>query len=350
MKRRPEPDEGRPIEALRVEARRFEALESRISQLMGEHERLLGLSREMTDALAELRGAMREWEWFFEHSIEMMCIAGMDGRFKRVNPAFSAALGFSEAELVSRPFFDFIHPDDQEPTMEVLNGLGRNTDCINFENRYRDREGEWHWIAWRVPALAPGARNLYAIARDVTGQRRSEAELLHRARHDPLTGLLNRAAFEDALGDAVLRAGRYPRHELALFLVDLDGFKQVNDSRGHQAGDRLLKQVGTRLRRIAREGEMVSRIGGDEFALLIEGEADLQVESLARRIDEVLHGPDESGELEAQIGCCVGISVLPRNARDVESLFAQADEALYSVKREGGGGFRCWREVEGTAV
>ena len=335
-----EPDEGRPIEALRAEARRFETLQSRIAELMGEHERLLGLSREMTDAIAELRGAMGEWEWFFEHSVEMMCIAGMDGRFRRVNPAFADALGYSTTELVSRPFFDFIHPDDQERTLEVLHDLGRNTDCVNFENRYLDSEGEWHWIAWRVPALAPGARNIYAIARDVTHQRRTESELLHRARHDPLTGLLNRAAFEDALGDAVSRAARYPRHELALFLVDLDGFKQVNDTRGHQAGDRLLKQVGSRLRRITREGEMVSRIGGDEFALLIEGAAELQVESLARRIDEAMRGPDESGDLEAEIGCCVGISVLPRNAMDVESLFAQADQALYSAKREGKGSYR----------
>jgi diguanylate cyclase (GGDEF)-like protein/PAS domain S-box-containing protein len=331
-----EPDEARSMESLRAEALRYEQLESRIAELHAEQERL--------------RGAMSEWEWFFEHSLEMMCIAGMDGRFQRVNPAFVQALGYSEQELVSRPFFDFIHPDDQERTLEVLHGLSSGSDCVNFENRYRDSKGEWHWIAWRVPAPTPGARNLYAIARDVTQQRHAEAELLHRARHDALTGLLNRAAFEDGLADAVSRSSRYPRHELALFLVDLDGFKQVNDSRGHQAGDLLLRKVGGRLRRIARDCEMVSRFGGDEFALLIEGSADLQVESLARRIEEATRMPDELGDEETCIGCCVGISILPRNAGDASSLFAQADEALYSAKREGKGGFRVYGGAEASVV
>ena len=334
-----EPEDERPMEALRAEAMRFEALENRIAVLQREHERLLGATSVMADALSEMRGAMGEWEWFFEHSVEMMCIAGMDGRFKRVNKAFADALGYTSAELVSRPFFDFIHPDDQERTLEVLHGLGHDADCVNFENRYLDNDGEWHWIAWRVPALSPGARNLYAIARDVTDQKRTESELLHRARHDALTGLLNRAAFEDGMSDAVLRAGRYPRHELALFLVDLNGFKQVNDSRGHQAGDRLLQKVSSRLRRIAREGEMVSRIGGDEFALLIEGAADLQVESLAKRIDEAMKMPEDPADHDTAIDCCIGISILPRNAQDIDSLFAQADQALYSVKRAGSGGY-----------
>jgi diguanylate cyclase (GGDEF)-like protein/PAS domain S-box-containing protein len=328
------------MEVLRVEARRYEALENRLAELHEEQSRLLDATRDMAGTLDQLRGAMREWEWFFEHSLEMMCIAGMDGRFRRVNPAFSSVLGYSEAELVSRPFFDFIHPEDQERTMEQLHALGSGSDCINFENRYRDRDGEWHWLEWRVPALTPGARNLYAIARDVTHQKAMESELLHRARHDALTGLLNRAAFEDGLAEAVLRSHRYPRHELALFLVDLDGFKQVNDTRGHQAGDLLLRKVGARLRRIARDCEMVSRIGGDEFALLIEGAADLQVESLAQRIGEATLVPDELGDEETGIGCCVGISILPRHADDSDTLFSQADQALYSAKREGKGGFR----------
>ncbi len=335
-----EPGKPRSMEALRAEARRYEALESRIAEMHAEQERLLGATRDMAGTLTELRGAMREWEWFFEHSLEMMCISGMDGRFRRVNPAFSKALGYTEAELVSRPFFDFIHPDDQERTMEELHALGRGSDCINFENRYRDSAGEWHWIAWRVPALTPGARNLYAIARDVTQQKAAESELLHRARHDALTGLLNRAAFEDGLNEAVGRSHRYPRHELALFLVDLDGFKQVNDTRGHPAGDELLRKVGARLRGVARDCEMVSRIGGDEFAVLIEGSADLGVESMAQRIDEATRVPHEPGDEDTGIGCCVGISILPRHAVDAEALFAQADQALYAAKREGKGGYR----------
>jgi len=335
-----EPNKPRSMEALRAEARRYEALECRIAEMHAEQERLLGATRDLAGTLTELRGQMREWEWFFEHSLEMMCIAGLDGRFRRVNPAFSKVLGYTEEELVSRPFFDFIHPDDQEGTMEELHALGRGKDCINFENRYLDNKGEWHWIAWRVPALVEGARNLYAIARDVTQQKLAESELLHRARHDALTGLLNRAAFEDGLADAVARSHRYPRHELALFLVDLDGFKQVNDTRGHPAGDELLRKVGARLRRVARDCEMVSRIGGDEFAVLIEGAADLRVESLAQRIDEATRVPDQLGDEETGIGCCIGISILPRHAGDAEALFAQADEALYSAKREGKGGYR----------
>jgi diguanylate cyclase (GGDEF)-like protein/PAS domain S-box-containing protein len=332
----------RLMEALRAQSERLEALETHIRQLEAERRELHDSNCQISGTLEELHSLMGEWEWFFEHSLEMMCIAGLDGYFKRVNPAFARTLGYSQQELLSCPFVEFVHPDDVEATKEALKGLGENTDCVNFENRYRHSDGEWHWISWHVPALTPSTRNLYAIAQDVTDRKRAETELHYKACHDSLTGLLNRAAFHEGLATAILRASRNPDAELALYLVDLDGFKNVNDTHGHPVGDRLLRQVAERLTQIGRHGEMVCRLGGDEFAMVIEGHSELRLEPLARRILETICQPIELDAATANLGCCIGISTLPRSAQDADTLISQADVALYSVKRSGKGGYQAF--------
>jgi two-component system, sensor histidine kinase and response regulator len=113
----------------------------------------------------------------FEMAMDMICVAGTDGYFRRVNPAFTRTLGYSQEELVSRPFIDFVHPDDREATMAELASLAAGKDCIDFENRYCAKDGSYRWLAWRCPAAVEGTNVLYAIARDVTDRKRVEMEL-----------------------------------------------------------------------------------------------------------------------------------------------------------------------------
>lgn len=281
------------IDTLRTRAERVEALEQSIAELERERAHWYASARRLSEELEELNRIKTEWEWFFDHSLDMLCIAGMDGYFKRVNPAFARVLGYAPEQLLARPFVEFVHPEDVAATLAALEGLGTNRDCINFENRYRDANGEWRWIAWHCPALTSTTTKLYAIARDVTERKRADCELLYRASHDPLTGLLNRAAFEEGLVRALRRSRRTPGGKIALYLVDLDGFKDVNDKYGHPAGDQALQQPAGRLVRVRREGELVCRLGGDEFAFVIESASDVALEPLAQRILEAVAQPIE---------------------------------------------------------
>lgn len=338
-----DPDD-KVIARLRKKVERLERLESRLRVLEQEREDLLDCKQQMSSKLEKYHRSLREWEWFFEHSVQMLCIAGLDGYFKRVNAAFANTLGYSKEELLSRPFVDFVHPDDIARTTRELEGLGAGYDSVSFENRYRAKDGSWRWIAWYCPAITHVTTKLFAIARDITEDRRKEAEILYRASHDSLTGLYNRAAFEESLESAIALQRRNQTGEVVLYLVDIDGFKEVNDQYGHMTGDHLLQVISERFRQIQRAGEMVARVGGDEFAFLVDGtteESDsYPFEPLAERIIAQVSQPVELNTGTVTVGCSIGISTFPGTADDVCSLMSQADKAMYSVKNSGKNGFR----------
>ncbi|RZS87614.1 diguanylate cyclase (GGDEF)-like protein [Motilibacter rhizosphaerae] len=180
-----------------------------------------------------------------------------------------------------------------------------------------------------------------AVVVDAARLRQAEqhhlADLTHRALHDALTGLANRAALLDALDRAVL-GGEADAGQVALLLVDLDGFKAVNDEHGHGAGDVLLQHVAARLRHAVRDDDLVARLGGDELAVLLapgtDGETALEV---ARRVDARLREPFDITGSAVRISGAVGLAVLPRCATDAAGLLAAADAAMYRSKREGDG-------------
>jgi PAS domain S-box-containing protein len=127
--------------------------------------------------LAEKERAKRDMAQFFELSLDMICIAGLDGYFKRLNPAWEKTLGFSTEELLAQPFVEFIHPDDVAATLAEIRKMDQGADVIRFENRYRCKDGSYRWFAWKAPAIPPGQDYLYATARDVTDRREYETRL-----------------------------------------------------------------------------------------------------------------------------------------------------------------------------
>lgn len=323
------------LKRLRAQAERLTTLETRITELEQERNALLDSSGRMNTTLEQYRQIKDEWKWFFDNSLDILCVAGMDGYFKRVNRAFADTLGYSEAELLARPFTDFIHPDDLEATREVLQSLGAGKDCLFFENRYRDHDGAWHWLAWRCPGTTPTVPLIYAIAKDVTEHKRSEAEILHLAMHDCLTDLPNRAAFELELEHAISRTARDPSKQIVLFNIDLDGFKNVNDSYGHAAGDQLLKIVATRFRSIQRSSDHVARLGGDEFVWLTEGLAPMESIPLAKRLIAAMRLPFVLEQATLTISCSIGSASFPNPADNAKKLTALADAAMYKAKNSG---------------
>jgi diguanylate cyclase (GGDEF)-like protein/PAS domain S-box-containing protein len=295
----------------------------------------------------ELRSLEAESTRFFDLSRDMICVAGFDGYFKRVNPAFERTLGYGRRELLGRPFVEFVHPDDRDDTdIETgeISDSGRAT--VHFQNRYLDKDGGVHWIEWTSVGVADEER-IYAVARDVTERKLLEQELELRSRSDPLTGMLNRRSFDESLAAQLAHARRYKRSG-ALLIADLDRFKQINDEFGHAAGDEALRMVSRVLAENLREtdlvgrdeGGLVARLGGDEFALLLPETDAAGAEAVGERLVAALASePLTLGGREVRLGISIGVATFGGGEfTSAEDVLAAADRAMYVVKAAGGGG------------
>ena len=280
----------------------------------------------------ELRSLEAESNRFFDLSRDMICIAGFDGYFKRVNPAFERTLGYSEKELLDRPMAEFVHPEDADGT--------------GGEYRFLGKDGEIHWLEWSSAAV-PDEEVIYAVARDVTDRKMLEQKMELLSRSDPLTGVFNRRRFDEALEVQLAHARRYRRGG-ALLIVDVDRFKQINDEFGHGAGDEALRAVARLLAENLRQTDtlgrdaagLVARLGGDEFALLLPETDVAGAEAVAGRlVDAIAAEPLEVGGRQLQLGVSVGAATFGEgDYPSAEELLAAADRAMYVVKAAGGGG------------
>lgn len=190
-------------------------------------------------------------------------------------------------------------------------------------------------------ALGPigrkGARYTVAVVRDATERRRLESDLEHRALHDPLTGLANRTLFFDRLNQAILGYKR-ARRPVAIVMLDLDGFKTINDSFGHVAGDKILRRLGANLESGLRSTDTVARLGGDEFAWILPLVAG--PEAAIRRVRALLRSVARSYSIDSkkiEVGISAGLALYPDDGLHADELMRHADLALYTAKRQGGG-------------
>ena len=186
-------------------------------------------------------------------------------------------------------------------------------------------------------------QNVHTIGSQIgqfIGRKAAEQNLRFVASHDPLTGLFNRSMFNERLQQALAQAGRFER-SLALLFIDLDGFKVINDTVGHNAGDALLAELATRLRTTLREGDVIGRMGGDEFVVLIEEFVEAaQVAEVAKKVLETLARPFQLQGRECEVTASLGISLYPEDGKDAQTLLKSADIAMYLVKQQGKNSFR----------
>jgi diguanylate cyclase (GGDEF)-like protein len=182
--------------------------------------------------------------------------------------------------------------------------------------------------------------------RDVAESKLIEQESRHKAHHDHLTGLPNRVLFLDHIEHAVLRAKRN-QQKLATLFLDLDGFKEINDTLGHDAGDLLLMEVARRLKIITRSSDTAARMGGDEFTFVLNDISDDDnASSVAQKIIAELALPFVLEGEKCHIGGSIGISIYPADATDYETLLKQADEAMYLAKKSGKNTYRFYRDIK----
>jgi diguanylate cyclase (GGDEF)-like protein/PAS domain S-box-containing protein len=263
-----------------------------------------------------------------------------NGRIVETNPALHQMLGFSAEELAGLNISELFRPDERVAGDGYLSGLGSQVqEHLQEERLLVKKDGNPFWGDVSVSAVHGGGgefQYFVAMFEDITDRKRQAEALEHRALHDPLTDLPNRTLLFDRLHQAVLAAKR-EHQTMALLIMDLDGFKEINDTYGHHAGDVVLKQVAKRVRSRLRDSDTVARLGGDEFAFVLAGDDQTGGAEAAARLMRALAPPFTVKGKRLGVGASIGVAVFPQDGVYPDTLVRKADEAMYRAKRSGGG-------------
>ena len=300
------------------------------------------LTRDLEDKVAtrtaELQSSEARLTTMIQNVSDVISVVSpVGGQFRYVSASARDVLGYDPSDLWGRSIFGLAHPGDAsvlEPLLTDAGVVGGR--AARVEMRMRCRDGSWRHTEVSGADLAedPTLGGIVLTIRDVTERKGLEEQLRHQAFHDSLTELPNRALFSDRLEHAIVRAGRHG-NELAVLFVDLDEFKSVNDSLGHQAGDELLAAMGRRFTDAVRDADTVARIGGDEFAVLAEDTGLDGVVALAERMLEALREPVTLESGETVVSASIGIAVTRGSDTPAAELMRNADIAMYRAKALG---------------
>jgi len=294
--------------------------------------------RERVAAELRLAHSERRFRGAFDSAPLGVALVDRDNRFVRVNHALCRLLGAEDAHLIGADQAAFGDPSDNAIEKEYQHDLvGGRSDKVQYERRYRTCDGRMLWAlvsATLMPANHEPQHFLVQI-NDLTERKRAEEELAHLAHHDALTGAANRTLLKQEVEHEIAVARRR-RSRLAVVFIDLDYFKHINDSFGHEAGDTVLKETAARLSRTVREIDIVGRMGGDEFVVVLSEVRDAQdVLALTEKLRFECGRPLRLDGHEVRLAISIGISLFPDDAQDFRTLLRFADSALYQAKGEG---------------
>jgi diguanylate cyclase (GGDEF)-like protein/PAS domain S-box-containing protein len=287
---------------------------------------------------AALREAEERFRKAFDDSRVGMALVSLDGSFQRVNRALCDICGRSENSLLGQRFAEIIYSADREQEVEALREIADGESYgYRGETRCEHTRGHPVWISLTVSPVYDSQGALgYLIAQmeDISARKESEERLTRQALHDSLTGLPNRTLFADRVRMA---SARRSAQGFAIIYLDLDGFKLVNDTLGHAAGDHVLIDVARRLERLLRAGDTLARLGGDEFALLCEGVAESEAKTISDRVIHSLTQPIVVQDREIIQAASIGISLYGPgvNVEDPDEMLGEADMAMYRAKAAG---------------
>jgi len=285
----------------------------------------------LADAEERFRGA-------FVHAPIGMGLASCDGRLVRANQSFGTIVGRHPEEMIGMSIRSFTHPEDWDTNKAEIDALfAGEIDGYQLEKRYIHSDGHVVWVSVSSSCVRDAdGRPSYMIGQieDITERRGLGERLAHDAVHDLLTGLANRALFMERLERSLQRA-RHGGRQVALFFLDLDRFKLINDSLGHEVGDRLLQRVADRLQRSLRAGDTLARFGGDEFTALCEVTDDVEALEIARRLTMAMEQPLASSGGEMFVSVSIGLALSVGGTESGPELLRNADVAMYRAKAAG---------------
>ncbi|SEK81042.1 diguanylate cyclase/phosphodiesterase with PAS/PAC sensor(s) [Nitrosovibrio tenuis] len=273
-----------------------------------------------------------------EYSNDAIISKDLNGIITDWNAGAERLFGYRASEIVGCSIFGLIPPDRLEEESKIMSLIKRGMLTEHFETVRLGKGNKPIDVSLTISPIKDGAGNVIGaskIARDITEAKESQARMQHLAHYDSLTGLPNRILLADRLKSAIADAARYS-HRLALLFVDLDRFKLVNDSLGHEIGDQLLKNVAKRMQSTVRATDTISRVGGDEFIVLLSQVPSAEVPArIAEKLINVVSKPYRIEGHELTVTASVGISVYPDDGRDEGSLMRNADASMYSAKEAG---------------
>lgn len=306
--------------------------------------------RRIQEARQELERSEQFHRALTEHSSDAVLLLGRDRKVSYAAPSDTRVLGVPEEAFAGMSLADYATPEYRQQIEEWLGRVESGSGDalrIEFEGMHRT-EGRRHFVATGTNLYGhPAVRGIVVNIRDFTERKLAELQVRRHALFDDLTGLARREFFVQQVNAAVAHAIRHDE-TMAVMFMDLDGFKKVNDTLGHEAGDRLLKEVAQRMRTILRgadsigragadaDDNRIARLGGDEFTVLLTGLKDAaDAESVAKRLLAAISAPYRIGGSEARVTTSIGIAICPADGSSSEQLLKNADAAMYAAKQRG---------------
>lgn len=305
-----------------------------------------GFILDVTAQRKALEDALRtaaEYRLLIENSTDLIAHCDTDGRYVSISPSYSEMIGWSADEIIGQRVVDFLHPDDRAPAADALQHIfngGTLPDVVEVRKRHRDG----HSITLGTKACGvsdPSTGNnigAVLVSRDITRDKEKLRSLEALATRDTLTGLPNRAWIYDKVSGML--AQEDDRAYTTVLFIDLNGFKAVNDSMRHAAGDVLLQRVSERLQHCMRPGDSVARLGGDEFVVAATCAGQEAASAIARRLLESLQEPFALKGIDVRIGAAIGISLARFGTASAKMLFENADIAMYRAKTQREGAYQ----------
>jgi len=343
----------RRIETLRNGIRHIVARRHTVRGENGQPKYLIGLIEDVTERkLAEDK--IRRTQTFLDTVIEnvpatIVVKDAWDFRYLMINRAGETLFGVTRDQIIGRTDAEIFPKEQADLTMarDIRTVQSGEPLEIGEDHLYTPGNGMRVVMSKRVALSGEDGTPMYllAVVSDITERAQADARIAYMAHHDALTGLANRALFSERIEDACARQRR--RGEtFTVFMLDLDGFKDVNDSFGHSAGDVLLKEMALRLKSSLRETDILARLGGDEFAIIQAGEEEQRngALALATRILEIVSRPVDLAGTKVNVGASIGIALAPEDGTEPEELLKKADLALYRTKSEGRNGYNFFRQ------
>ncbi len=271
------------------------------------------------------------------NSSDFITVLDINGIVKYASASYSKIFGRSHTEILDHHAFEFVHPDDipflQDRLKESFAGY---IYWLPIEFRYLHQDGHWVYTDARATPIETkdGISQITLFARDISHRKKLDNLIHHMAYHDSLTGLPNRLFLREQLGQMLERKEK--TNSVSVLFIDLDGFKNVNDTLGHSSGDLLLKEMGNRLNQLLPPNGFLARMGGDEFIILLDQSKNPQeTQIMADRVLQLFESSFFIEETEIYLTASIGISMYPQNGDSVEELIRTSDIALYKAKNAG---------------